>query len=90
MDDSSERFLEYAVLNLDVFSQGVIDQGLIAPSTGTMDLLPEPVQNISINSYGNPGLSRSRVGHRTLSGIAEIIFLFHMRSFHSLSLVVPI
>lgn len=64
----AEGFFQRQVTVLNVFTQGIVDQGLIVAPAGSIDLAAKPGQDIVVDADGNTGLSgRRRVKCSTFS-----------------------
>jgi hypothetical protein len=57
-------------------AESLID--LIVSPMLLVHLLPEPLQNIFVDSDGNPCLARARRNCRPLLGLAEIVLILHL------------
>ena len=77
MYDPPKSLLQNPLATLYVLSQCLIDKRLVASATGLIYLLPEPVQQVGINTYGNPGLSGAWRNNRTSLRNTEIMFFSH-------------
>src|SRR5919106_3247120 len=76
---SHHRFQGFAAL-LHEPAQGLVDERLIVPATGGMDLPTEPLQHIVVEANSDPGLPGRYRHDRPPFRLAEVIFLTHRLS----------
>jgi len=79
-EDFSKNLLERPVLGRDERSESVIDESLVVPSSRIIDLRPEPIQQIIVQTDRDPCLPRRRSGDRATASSTEVIFLSHRHS----------
>ena len=73
-----ERGLELSFMHLDVASESVVDQCLVASAARCVHGIAEPLQDIVVDSDGDPGFARLGREHRATASLAEIVVLFHV------------
>lgn len=60
------------MFRLDVFAESSVDERLIAPAAGRVDLFAKPLQQIVVNSDRDSGLSSRRSQYRSAFPMGEI------------------
>jgi hypothetical protein len=76
-DDAAEERPKVLTAALDVFPKCAIDQRLIAAAAAGFDLITEPINDLVIESDGDPGFARGERNDRSSLSSAEIIILLH-------------
>lgn len=59
-------------------TQRIIDHGLVVPTALIFDFRPEPVENVTVKTDSDPDLLPGGRHDGSASGLAEIIFRFHI------------
>lgn len=77
-DHTSQGLLQQFVLFLDVLAKDRVNQTLVVAASRRMHLVPEPPENLIVETDGNPRLSRGHRRHWSPSGSAEIVSSSHL------------
>ena len=67
-------------LSANVLFQGIIDPRLVIAAARGVDLCFEPLDDVIIQSDGDPRLARRQGAYRTTARLREVVFLSHIRS----------
>jgi hypothetical protein len=71
---------------MNVFTQSIVDQGLVVAPAGGVNLVTKPGQDVVVDANGDAGLSRRRRVKCSPFTLAEVLFLFHSLSLICLAL----
>ncbi len=61
----------------DELPEGAVDESLVIPTAGCVNLRSKPRKDIIVNSYSDPGLSRRYWNHRPPFPLGEVIVFPH-------------
>jgi hypothetical protein len=75
-----KKLLERLVLGCDELPEGFVDESLVVPSSSIIDPSSEPIQQIIVQTNGDPGLPRRGGRDCTSASGTEVVFLSHRHS----------
>src|ERR1019366_2438166 len=72
-----QRLLERFPASGDVLAERRVDEVLVAPAAGGVNLLPEPPEDVLVQANRDSGLAARHGDDRTPFSLTEVVFVFH-------------
>src|SRR4029079_5908652 len=76
-NNTPEHEFEGALAFFHVRAKRIVDQVLVVPASGCVDLVAEPGEHVVVEPNGDPALTLRDSNHRTAFGPRKVILLTH-------------